>query len=67
MIRGCTEACNVRERTTLSQGEVKCYELDRKRDNALIHCNNALTWFDDVANVPGLDLYNSSMEALSMV
>ena len=30
MIRGCTEACSVRERTTLPQGECKRHEADQK-------------------------------------
>ena len=30
MIRGCTEACNARERTTLSQDEHKRHETDQK-------------------------------------
>ena len=30
MIRGCTEACSVRERTTLPQGERKRYEINRR-------------------------------------
>ena len=66
MIRGCTEACNVRERTTLSQGEVKRREIDRKQGNVLIHRNDTLTWFDDVANIPGLDLYGTSIKAPSV-
>ena len=30
MIRGCTEACSVRERTTLPQGERKRHEINRR-------------------------------------
>lgn len=56
MIRGCTEACNVLERTTLSQYESKRPGTGRKWNNALVHRDNTFTWLDNVANVPGLDL-----------